>query len=144
VELVVGQRGRGGVTRGFKQSPIGGPQLGDRLRVEWRRLPQRDALEDQQGRNELAQLGGIEQIRLAQMLGDRLNVWIARAIRAESVWHSRLGAQRLGSDKQTGREPSDYSCKRRRERASPAAASLAVAEAAAWDAPPNDHLPRAV
>jgi len=39
VEVVVGERGRGRVAGGLAQAPVRGAQLGDRLRVEGRRLP---------------------------------------------------------------------------------------------------------
>jgi hypothetical protein len=83
VELVVGLYGRRGVTGGVPHPLVGGPQGGDRLRIERWRLPNRDALEDQHGRDELAQLGRIEQVGLAQMLGDRLEIRIARRIHGE-------------------------------------------------------------
>ena len=78
VELVVGRCGRCGVAGGVEQPPVGGPQGSDRLRTERRRLPNRDGFEDQQGRDELAQLGGIEQVGLPQVIGDRLDVRIGR------------------------------------------------------------------
>jgi hypothetical protein len=82
MELVVGQRGRFGVTRGVEQAPVGSAQGSDRVRIERRRLPNRDCLQDQKRRDELAQLGGIEHVGLAQMLGDRLDVRIARGTHA--------------------------------------------------------------
>ena len=39
MEIVIGPRGRRGIMRGVVQSPVGGPQRGDLLVVERRRLP---------------------------------------------------------------------------------------------------------
>ncbi len=79
MEIVIGPRGRRGIMRGVVQSLVGGPQRGDLLVVERRRLADRDALQDQQRRDELAQLPGIEHVGLAQVSGDLLDVRIARA-----------------------------------------------------------------
>ena len=83
VELVVGGHRPRGVTRRLAEPLIGGPQRGDPLRVERRRVPDGDALEHQQRRDELAQLRRIEEIGPPQMVGQRLDVRSARWTHAE-------------------------------------------------------------
>ena len=96
MEFIVGVRCRRRVTRRVVQAPVGSPQAGDRLRVERRRLQDRGSLEYQQRRYELAQLGRVEQIGLAQMLGERLDVRIARSAHGRLAYEAsrdRVGEQ---------------------------------------------------
>jgi hypothetical protein len=68
-----------------RQAGLGGGR-GDRhrVRVERRRLPERDRLEHKHERDKLAQLGGIEESAW-QMIGDRLDFRIACGSHARPV-----------------------------------------------------------